>query len=231
LRAGRLIAASSLAILAACGGTAEPTPRVATGVPLVGMLANPDGPGALDLRRGRAQDARSQIEAALARDPDGAALSDLALCYAAEERFDAARQLLDEALSRRPAREQQAALVNLAELYAVDGYLSAAEAHLASARAVDPARPEPLYAIALLASARGDRAAARDATREALRADEGGAVRRGLAYIYPEERLHLAALVAWVSGDAARSEARWRELARSRFPTLAQVAQRHLEEP
>jgi Tfp pilus assembly protein PilF len=195
------------------------------------MVADPSGSATAELRRGRPAEARSQIEAALARDPDSAALSDLALAYAFEERFDAARQLLDEALTRRPAREQQAALVNLAELYALDGYLNAAQAHLASAQAVDPARPEPLYAMALLASARGDRAASRDALRDAMHADEGGAARRGLAYLYPEERQHLAALVAQATGDAAQAEARWRELARARFPTLAQTAQRHLEEP
>ncbi len=195
------------------------------------MVADPTGSSTSELRRGRAAEARSQIEAALAHDPDGVPLSDLALAYALDERFDAARQLLDEALTRRPAREQQAALVNLAELYALDGYLNAAQAHLASAQAVDPSRPEPLYAMALLASARGDRAAARDALREAMRADEGGAARRALAFLYAEERQHLAALVAQASGDAAQAEARWRELTRARFPALAQIAQRHLEDP
>jgi tetratricopeptide (TPR) repeat protein len=227
----RAIYASSLAILASCGGQLEATPRRTAGAPLVGMVTDPTSGSTAELYRGRPSDARVQIEAALAVNPDGAALSDLALSYAAEERFDAARQLLDEALSRRPAREQQAALVNLAELYAIDGYLNAAQAHLASARAIDPSRPEPLYAMALLASARGDRLAARDALRDAQRADEGGAARRALVYIYPEERLHLAALVAWASGDLAQADGRWRELARGRFPTLAQTAQRHLEEP
>jgi Flp pilus assembly protein TadD len=176
--------------------------------------------------------ARARLEADLARDPDGiGALNDLAVSYSMEERFDAARQLLEEVLTRGAPREQQAALVNLGELYALDGYLTAAHAHLASAKAIDPTRPEPSYALALLADARGDRAGAASALREALDSDRLGAARRALAFVYSEERLHLDALVADATGDAATADARWRELARGRFPALAQAAQRHLEEP
>jgi len=61
--------------------------------------------------------------------------------YYLDGRFEAARQLLDEVVARGTPREQQAALVNLGELYALDGYVSAARAHLESARAL--ARQNP----------------------------------------------------------------------------------------
>jgi tetratricopeptide (TPR) repeat protein len=231
MRFPRLTASLAFLLLAACGGGLDGGPRRTDGAPLAGMLAGPAHPAAADLLGGHPAQARAKLESALASDPDGVfALADLGVAYALEERVDAARQLLEEALARGGAREQQAALVNLAELYALDGYLTAAQAHLASARAIDPARPEPVYALALLASARGDRAGALALAREAVRLDDGGAARRSLAFAYPEERLHLSALVAAVSGEPARAEARWRELARGRFPVLAQAAQRHLDE-
>jgi Flp pilus assembly protein TadD len=158
-----------------------------------------------------------------------AALNDLAVTYAAEQRFDAARALFEEVLARGGPHDQQAALVNLAELYALDGYLTAAEAHLASARAIDPNRPEPSYALALLADARGDRPGALVAIRRALDGDSAGTGRRALAFLYPEERQHLDALVAEAVGDAPIADARWREVARGRFRTLAQAALRRLE--
>jgi tetratricopeptide (TPR) repeat protein len=185
----------------------------------------------VDLRNGRTSDARVQLERSLAADPDGmAALNDLGVTYAMEERFDAARQLLEEVLARGGPREQQAALVNLGELYAIDGYLEAALAHLESARAVDPTRPEPSYALALLKDLRGDRAGTQAALRLALDLDHGGAARRDLSFVYPEERAHLEALVAEASGDAAGAASRWRDVARGRFPALAAAAQRHLDD-
>jgi len=218
--------------LAACGGQPDPAPRRSDGMPLASVLSDPSAPAMRDLRNGRLPEARAQLEEALTRDPDGmGALNDLAVSYAIEERFDAARQLLEEVVARGAPREQQAALVNLGEIYAIDGYSSAAEAYLTSARAVDPTRPEPSYALALLADARGDHAAALAATRTAVEADRGGLARRDLAFLYPEERLHLQALLAEAAGDTALAGARWRELARGRFPALAQVAQRRLEEP
>jgi Flp pilus assembly protein TadD len=193
-------------------------------------LATPSGQAASDVRAGRLIQARTALEGMLAQNPDGlSALNDLAVTYAAEQRFDAARALFEEVLTRGGPQDQQAALVNLAELYALDGYLAAAEAHLASARATDPSRPEPSYALALLADARGDRATAISALGAALEYDRTGAARRALAFLYPEERLHLDALVAEAVGDAPTADARWRELARGRFRTLAQAAQRHLE--
>jgi len=159
-----------------------------------------------DLRGGRPARARSQLEGSLAADPDGmAALNDLGVSYALEERFDAARQLLEEVLARGAPPVQQAALVNLGELYALDGYLDAALTHLASAREIDPTRAEPSYALALLADARADPAAAEAALREAL--------------------------VAEAAADKAGAGVKWRELAHGRFPALAATAQRHLEEP
>ncbi len=219
-------------VLAACGGELEASSPRAAGTPLVAALAVPSQTGTSALRAGRMAEARSNLEASLAQDPETpGALNDLAVTYAAQERFDAARQLFEEVLARGSGREQQTALVNLAELYALDGYLSAALAHLDSARAVDPTRPEPQYALALLADARGDRAGTAAALQAALDADRTGAARRDLVFVYPEERLHLEALAAEASGDAALAQARWRELARGRFTSLAQAAARHLEGP
>lgn len=219
-----------LAVLAACGGEMPAQPRRADGAPLMTTLAAPSGPASADLRSGRIAEARARLEGELARDPDGlGALNDLAVSYSMQERFDAARQLLEEGLTRGAPADQRRSLVNLGELYAIDGYLSAAEAHLRAAHAIDPAQPEPSYGLALLADARGDRAAGLAALRDALAADPAGVARAGLAYLYPEERLHLEALVAEATGDAPGAEARWRELARGRFPALAQTAQRHLE--
>ena len=220
-----------LVALAACGGQ-DTSPRRSDGAPLLGVLAAPLAPAMRDLKTGRLPEARAQLEEALAKDPDGiAALNDLAVSYSMEERFDAARHLLEEVLARGGPHEQQAALVNLSELYALDGYLSAALAHLASAKAIDPGRPEPSYGLALLADAQGDRVGSRAALREALEADRGGAARRELTFLYAEERVHLEAMLAETTGDAATAGARWRELVRGRFPVLAQTAQRHLEEP
>jgi predicted Zn-dependent protease len=231
MRALRVIAAVAL-VLAACGGQPDALPRRPDGIPLVGMLAAPSAPAVRDLRSGRLSDARAELEGTLAKDPDGmASLNDLAVSYSIEERFDAAQPLLEEVVARGAPPEQQAALVNLAEIYAIDGYASAAETYLTSAKAVDPARPEPSYALALLADARGDHASALAAMRAAVDADRGGSARRDLAFLYPEERLHLEALLAEASGDGATAGARWRELARGRFPALAQAAQRRLEEP
>lgn len=228
MRAARILPALAL-VLAACGGELEPAAPRAGAAPLAAALASPAAAPSAALRAGRPGEARAALEAALARDPEAAgALNDLAVTYAAEERFDAARQLFEEALARSGAPEQQAALVNLAELYALDGYLPAAQAHLDAAQAVDPSRPGPRYAAALLADARGDRAAAATALQAALDADRSGAARRDLVFVYPEEKLHLDALVAEAAGDPA-APARWRELARGRFPSLAQAAARHLE--
>jgi len=232
MRVARVIPALSLALMA-CGGELEasPAPRAA-GTPLASAVVAPSVSATGALRAGRMSEARVALEASLARDPETpGALNDLAVTYAAQERFDAARQLFEEALARGGAREQQASLVNLAELYALDGYLSAAQAHLDSARAVDPARPEPLYAQALLADARGDRAGATAALQAALDADRSGAARRDLVFLYPEARQHLDALAAEATGDTSLAQARWRELARGRFTSLAQAAARHLEGP
>jgi tetratricopeptide (TPR) repeat protein len=126
---------------------------------------------------------------------------------------------------------QQAALVNLGELYALEGYLPAAAAHLETARSIDPAQPAPHYALALLASARGDVPGAAASLREALRLDPDGAVRDALVTVQPDEALHLAALIALSAGDRGRAEPLLRALAQSRFPTLAAAADRHLAEP
>jgi tetratricopeptide (TPR) repeat protein len=230
MRALRTSLVVAAAAVIACGGQVEPSPRRVDGVPLLATLSGLGMPGTRELRLGRLSEARARLEAVLASDPDQvAALNDLAVTYYLDGRIDAARQLLEETVNRGGAREQQVALVNLAELYALDGYLSAAQAYLGSARAIDASRPEPLYALALLADARGDRAGALALMRAALRADDIGVARRGFAFAYGEERQHLDALVAEAQGEAAAE--RWRELRAGRFPALAQVAQRHLEEP
>jgi len=151
----RLAWATAPVWLAACGG-ADPGVS-AQGTPLAAAVAQTSGAGLAELRAGQLAEARTQFESALRADPDRmAALNDLAVTYYLEGRFEAARQLLDEVVAKGGGPEQQSALVNLAELYALEGYLTAAQAHLESARAIDPARPEPLYAAALLVDGRGD---------------------------------------------------------------------------
>ncbi len=217
--------------LAACGGLDAGQAGVkAEASPLVAALASGDGQGRAQLQAGAAGAARATFEAALSADPNQiSALNDLAVGYSLDGRFDAARQLLEDVVARGAPRDQQLALVNLGELYALDGYATAAAAHLESARGIDPSRPEPLYALALLADARGDLPQARLTLREALRADDGSA-RRSLAFVYPEERNHLEALLAEARGDRAEAQARFQKLAVGRFPALAAAAQKHLEE-
>jgi len=198
---------------------------------VLATLASPPGTGSERLRAGDLSGARAAFEARLAEDPERLApLNDLAVGYSLAGHLDAARRLLDEVVASGSPREQQAALVNLGELYAIEGYLTAAQAYFESARGIDPARPEPVYALALLADARGELAGARAALGEALRLDEGGAARAGFAYVYPEERQHLSALLAERSGERGAAEAAWKELAAGRFPALAATAERHLAE-
>jgi Tfp pilus assembly protein PilF len=225
LRPAAFVAALTLA---ACGGAADPRLNE-DGAPVLVTLASPVGTGPAKLRAGDLAGARVAFEASLTTDPDAlGALNDLAVSYLLEGHSEAARRLLDEVVRTGSPREQQAALVNLAELYAVQGYLSAAQAYLETARGIDPARADPWYALALLADARGDAAAMRAALREALRLDEAGAARGGFAYVYTEERAHLEALVAEQAGDLALAAARWREVSAGRFAALAAAAERHL---
>jgi tetratricopeptide (TPR) repeat protein len=229
-RTTSLLAAA--AALAACGGVADGVQRgggPGEPVPVFAALAAPEGPGSAQLRTGDLAGARATFEAALAADPDRLAeLNDLAVSYHLEGRDEAARQLLDEVVARGRSQEQLAALVNLAGLYALQGYLPVALAHVEAARSVDLSRPEPLYAAALLADARADAAAAVALARQALRADEGGRRRQELAFASPEERLHLEALLAEATGDRAGAAERWRELRGGRFAALAAAAERHL---
>lgn len=220
-------------LLGACGGQVDGRPPVrADAIPVLATLAGGAGQATDRLRAGDLAGARSLLESTLGKDPDRlAALNDLAVSYYVDGRFEAARQLLDEVVARGGSQEQQAALLNLGELYALDGYVTAAQAHFESSRDIDPGRPGPYYALALLADTRGEPAAAAGAIREALRLDPGGAGRAALAFVYPEERTHLDALVGEALGDRDQAAARWRELRSGRFPALAAAAQRHLEEP
>ncbi len=221
------LAALAAAALAACGGAEQ---RVADeAVPLVATLSGAGTPGAQKLLAGDRTAARGAFEAALGANPDDlGALNDLAVSYFLDGHSEAARRLLDEVVATGAPRAQQAALVNLGELYALEGYLPAAQAYLETARGIDPSRPEAWYALALLADARGDAATARDTLREALRLDDGGAARAGFAYLYPEERAHLEALIAEQAGDRAAAAMRWREVGQGRFGSLSQTAERHL---
>lgn len=230
LTISRLAAAAGLALaVTACGGAAEERLPDRDAAPLLAVLASPTGVGAERLRAGDLAAARAAFEAELGSDPDRlGALNDLAVTYVLEGHADAARRLLDEVVSAGSLRDQQAGLVNLGELYAAEGYVSAAEAHLATARGIDPTRAEPWYALALLADSRGDLAGARALLREALRLDEGGQARAAFAFVYPEERVHLEALVAEQAGDRAGAASRFRALAAGRFPALAAAAERHL---
>lgn len=224
-----ILAAAAAVVLAACGG-ADPRPATrGDALPVLATVASAPGAGSDRLRAGDLAGARAAFEAALAAHPDRlAALNDLAVSYFLEGHAEAARRLLDEVVASGTAREQQAALVNLGELYAAEGYVSAAQAYLETARAIDPTRPEAWYALALLADGRGDGDRARGAVAEALRLDDGGAARAAFAYVYPEERLHLEALIAEHGGDRAEAAARWRELSSGRFAALAAAAERHL---
>jgi len=225
------ISGTSLVLLSACGGQQDGSARRPESAPTFAVLAAPAGPGGADLRAGRSEAARARLEALLAADPERLGpLNDLAVSFAVEGRTDAARALLDDVVAHGDAREQQLALVNLGGLHAAEGYLLAAQAHLETARSIDPSRPEPVYALALLADARGDRARAQDLSREALRLDDSGAARAGLAFLHAEERAHLEALVAEARGDRDLALARWRELRAGRFPALAAAAQRRLDE-
>jgi tetratricopeptide (TPR) repeat protein len=223
---------AALAVLTACGGAPELRPPIrAEATPAAAALASPAGPGAALLRAGDLGGARSAFEAELSGDPDRlAALNDLAVSYYLEGHLDAARRLLDEVVASGSPREQQVALLNLGELYAVEGHAEAARAYLESARGVDAGRPEPLYALALLASGRGEAPQARALMREAARLDDGSG-RAALVFAFDEERRHLEALAAEAAGDRALSDAHWRELAAGRFPALAQSAVRRLAEP
>jgi tetratricopeptide (TPR) repeat protein len=219
----------ALALVAACGGQ-EPSVR-AGGPPVAGVLVQAAGPGTSELRAGQLAAARSGFESVVRSDPERMdALNDLAVAYHLEGHQEAARQLLDEVVVRGAPREQQAALVNLADLYSNEGYLQAAQAHLETAREIDAARAEPVYALALLADARGEADAGRLAA-EALRLDPDGAARRFLVFTSPEARIHFEALVAEATGDRPLAQARWRELRAGHVPALSQAALRHLEEP
>jgi tetratricopeptide (TPR) repeat protein len=221
-----LVLAALAALAAACGGA---DPRLSGDATPLAVTIGSGGPGAERLRAGDVVQGRAALEADLSADPDHlSALNDLAASYLLEGHGEAARRLLDEVVARGSSREQQAALLNLGELYALEGYVDAAGAYLETARALDRNRPEPWYALSLLSDARGDLNGARTAVRTALRLDEGGAARAAFAYAYSEERVHLEALVAEQAGDRALAVARWRELAQGRFAPLAGAAERHL---
>ncbi len=228
-KGARSAAALGLLALAACGGAEPRSPARDAAAPVLAQLASPAGAGPDRLRAGDLAGARTSFEAELARDPDGlGALNDLAVTYLLEGHADAASRLLDEVVAKGSVADQQAALVNIGELYATQGYVSAAQAYLETARSLDAAQPEPWYALALLADGRGDLERARRSLREAIARDETGAARATLAYLYPEERVHLEALVAELAGDGAVAAERWRALASGRFAALAAAAERHL---
>jgi FimV-like protein len=223
----------ALLALAACGGGADPS-RLAIGeesIPALALLASPATAGATLLLAGDLPGARAACEAELAGNPDQlSALNDLAVGYLLDGHVDAARRLLDEVVASGGPRQQQAALLNLGALYAVEGHLTAAQAYLMASSGLDATRPEPHYALALLADARGDARGARAALREAVRLDDGTG-RASLAFPFREGRRQLDALLAEQAGDTLAAAAAWREVAQGRFPALASTATRHLLEP
>jgi tetratricopeptide (TPR) repeat protein len=212
----------ALVALAACGGAEASRLAIREdSTPALATLASPATAGAALLFSGDLPGARAAYEAELTGRPDQlGALNDLAVGYFLDGHVDAAGHHLVE----------EAALLNLGALYAVEGHATAAQAYLEAARALDPARPEPHYALALLADARGDPAVARAALREALRLDDGTA-RAAFAFPFREGRRHLDGLLAEQAGDPVTAGAAWRELAGARFPARAGAAQRHLLEP
>jgi len=216
--------------LAACGVGADPRlPDSADSTPIAAVASTPAS--AAKLVSGDLGAARAAFEASLSGDPDRLdALVDLAVSYRLDGHFDAARRLFDTAIAEGDAQVQQDALVNLGGLYALEGYLPAAAAHLETARSIDPSRPGPHYALALLADARGDVEGAAAALREALRVDPDGVYRDALVAAQPEEAQHLWALVALALGDRPRAAPLLHALAQGRFPTLAAAAERHLAE-
>ena len=227
-RSARFLLLPALALVAACGGQ-DPSVRTG-GVPVVGVLVRSSGPGTSELRAGQLAAARGGFESVVRGNPERMdALNDLAVAYHLEGHSEAARQLLDEVVARGTPREQQAALVNLADLYAGEGFLSAAQAHLEAAREIDAGRAEPAWAQALLADARGDAEAPRLAA-EALRLDADGGARRLLVFASPEERAHFEALVAEAPATARRAAALARAPGRSRARPSARRRQRHLGE-
>ena len=228
-KGARSAAALALLALAACGGAEPRSAAAGATAPVLVTLVSAGGAGPDRLRSGDLAGARAAFEAELARNPDRlGALNDLAVSYLLEGHADAASRLLDDVVAKGAVGDQQAALVNLGELYGTQGYVSAAQAYLDTARSLDPSRSEPWYALALLADSRGDLERARAALREALSRDDGGAARAAFAYTYPEERVHLEALVADQAGDASTAAERWRALAGGRFAALAAAAERHL---
>ncbi len=228
-RPARLLLLPALALIAACGGQ-DPALR-GNGMPVPGLLVRTAGPGTSELRAGQLGAARVGFDSVVRGNPERMdALNDLAVAYLLEGHSEAARQLLDEVVARGTPREQQAALVNLADVYAGDGLVQAAQAHLVAAREIDPARAEPAWAQALLADARGEADAPR-LVADAWRLDADGGARRQLVFESPEERIHFEALQAEAAGDRVTAAARWRELRAGRLPVLVQAALRHLAEP
>jgi FimV-like protein len=221
----------ALAALTACGGAEASRLAIREdSTPAVAALASPATAGATLLFSGDFPGARAAYEAELASRPDQLApLNDLAVGYFLDGHVDAARRLLDEVVASGTPRQQQAALLNLGALYAVEGHATAAQAYLEAARGLDAGRPEPHYALALLADARGEAAVARAELREALRLDDGTA-RAAFAFPFREGRRLLDGLLAEQAGDTAAAAAAWRELADARFPAVAGAAQRHLLE-
>ncbi len=222
----------ALLALAACGGAEASRLAIREdSTPAVATLASPAAAGAALLFAGDLSGARAAFEAELTSRPDQLGpLNDLAVGYFLDGHVDAARRLLDEVVASGTPRQQQGALLNLGALYAVEGHATAAQAYLEAARALDPSRPEPHYALALLADARGEPALARATLREALRLDDGSA-RAAFAFPFREGRRHLDGLLAEQAGEAAAAAAAWRELAGARFSAVAAAAQRHLLVP
>ncbi len=223
LRPLPLAAAAALA-LAGCGG-AEAERSPGDGAPLVGHARAPPGRVRSGSSPATWPGARTALEADLSADPDQlSALNDLGVSYLLEGHAEAARRLLDEVVAKGGPREQQAALLNLGELYALEGYLDAAQRLPRDRRArwTRPA-PSPGTRWRSCPTPAATRGGARTPCATALRLDEGGAARAGFAFAFPEERVHLEALLAEQAGDRAAAAAR---LARAGPGTLRAAGRR-----
>jgi tetratricopeptide (TPR) repeat protein len=230
IRFGALVFAASFSV--ACGGvegSEQTLDRSPGGAPIVGALAEQESAGSLKLRSGDLTGARSEYERSLGEEPDRfTALNDLAVSYALQGRFDAARQLLDDVVAHGDSLSQQTALLNLGELHAVEGYLSAARAYFESARSIDLTQPGPLYALALLSNVQGDGAVALELMQEAIELDTEGRHRAALVFVYPEERTHLEALLNEASGHKEMAAKHWVTLKESPFSALSGAALRRI---
>jgi len=146
----------------------------------------------LDLKSGRAADARKRIEAALANRPDSAHLHAMRGRVAlAEGRRDAAAAAFERSLALQP--NEGVALSGLAILYKENGDLAKATETMQKAVAAAPDNADYAYMAARMVFEQGDRAAARQAFERVLRDHpDSAAAANDLAFLLAEDASDLA---------------------------------------